>query len=171
MVFRRCRSDWGTDYSEASGRRFFCVLVACRYRHPRICGQGLGKPRGTRIAEHLGPGLVRVSDSRCRRCPLFSVGRQAFYLADYGQHPEPDRCCGVWRVRYAALMKAMRSGSISTVTPFRYTRLLFGISLGMVVFDEQFDLPMIVGCLVVIGSGLFICWQGRVSIRVTTARL
>jgi hypothetical protein len=30
---------------------------------------------------------------------------------------------------------------------------------------------MIVGCLVVIGSGLFICWQGRVSIRVTTARL
>jgi drug/metabolite transporter (DMT)-like permease len=66
---------------------------------------------------------------------------------------------------YAALMKAMRSGSISTVTPFRYTRLIFGVSLGMVIFGERLDGPMIIGCLVVIGSGLFIWWQGTVSAK------
>ena len=72
---------------------------------------------------------------------------------------------GVGVFAYAALMKAMRSGSISAVTPFRYTRLLFGISLGMVIFGERLDGPMIVGCLVVIGSGLFIWWQGKVSAK------
>ena len=72
---------------------------------------------------------------------------------------------GVGVFAYVALMKAMRSGSISAVTPFRYTRLLFGISLGMVIFGERLDGPMVVGCLVVIGSGLFIWWQGKVSAK------
>jgi drug/metabolite transporter (DMT)-like permease len=62
---------------------------------------------------------------------------------------------------YSALMKAMRTGSVSVVTPFRYTRLLFGISLGVAVFGERVDAPMILGCLVVIGSGLVVWWQGR----------
>jgi len=66
---------------------------------------------------------------------------------------------------YSALMKAMRTGSISSVTPFRYTRLVFGITLGIVIFGEQLDGPMILGCVVVIGSGLFIWWQSKVSAR------
>jgi drug/metabolite transporter (DMT)-like permease len=64
---------------------------------------------------------------------------------------------------YTALMKAMRTGSIAVVTPFRYTRLLFGITLGMVVFDERLDALTVAGCLVIIGSGLYIWWQGRVK--------
>ncbi|NBV87544.1 MAG: hypothetical protein EBS01_15035, partial [Verrucomicrobia bacterium] len=35
---------------------------------------------------------------------------------------------------YACLMKAMRTGEVATVTPFRYTRLLFGLSLGVLAF-------------------------------------
>lgn len=66
---------------------------------------------------------------------------------------------------YAALMKAMRSGAISTVTPFRYTRLLFGIGLGMAMFGERLDGPMVLGCVVVIGSGLFIWWQGKLATK------
>ena len=62
---------------------------------------------------------------------------------------------------YAALMKAMRTGAVSVVTPFRYTRLLFGISLGVAVFGERIDGPMILGSVVIIGSGLFVWWQGR----------
>ena len=60
---------------------------------------------------------------------------------------------------YASLMKAMRTGAVSSVTPFRYTRLLFGIALGLIVFDESLDLAMIVGCCVVVASGLFIFWR------------
>ena len=62
---------------------------------------------------------------------------------------------------YTALMIAMRTGSIGAVTPYRYSRLLFGIFIGVAVFDEQLDAPMLLGCAVVIGAGLFIGWQNQ----------
>lgn len=62
--------------------------------------------------------------------------------------------CGV--LAYAALMKAMRTGAVSVVTPFRYTRLLFGIVLGVLAFGERLDLPMIIGSLIIVLAGIFI---------------
>ena len=64
-------------------------------------------------------------------------------------------------VAYSSLMKAMRTGEVSAVTPFRYTRLLFGIALGLVVFGEQLSLSMIVGSGLIVVSGLFILWRGK----------
>jgi drug/metabolite transporter (DMT)-like permease len=63
---------------------------------------------------------------------------------------------GVGVFAYGALMRAMRTGDVSAVTPFRYTRLLFGVALGVLVFGEQLDGAMILGCAVIVGSGLFI---------------
>jgi len=62
---------------------------------------------------------------------------------------------------YTALMIAMRTGSIGVVTPYRYSRLLFGIFIGVAAFDEQLDAPMLLGCAVVMGAGLFIGWQNQ----------
>jgi drug/metabolite transporter (DMT)-like permease len=62
---------------------------------------------------------------------------------------------------YSALMTAMRTGSIGAVTPYRYSRLLFGISIGVIIFGEQLDAPMLLGCAIVIGAGLFIGWQNQ----------
>jgi len=62
---------------------------------------------------------------------------------------------------YTALMTATRTGSIGAVTPYRYSRLLFGISIGVIVFGEQLDAPMLLGCAIVIGAGLFIGWQNQ----------
>jgi drug/metabolite transporter (DMT)-like permease len=62
---------------------------------------------------------------------------------------------------YIALMTAMRTGSIGAVTPYRYSRLLFGISIGVFVFGEKLDATMLVGCAVVIGAGLFIGWHNQ----------
>ena len=58
-------------------------------------------------------------------------------------------------------MKAMRTGDIATVTPFRYTRLLFGVGLGVVAFNETVDTPMLLGCAIIAGARLFIAWSGR----------
>lgn len=63
-------------------------------------------------------------------------------------------------VAYSALMKAMRTGEVATVTPFRYTRLLFGVLLGVVWFGEGIDTQMLTGCAIIVGSGLFILWRG-----------
>jgi len=67
--------------------------------------------------------------------------------------------CGVFA--YGALMKAMRTGEVATVTPFRYSRLLFGVLLGVVWFDERIDVQMLLGCGVIVGAGLFILWRGN----------
>ena len=64
---------------------------------------------------------------------------------------------------YACLMRAMRIGEVSAVTPFRYTRLLFGIILGVVVFDETLSSTMVLGAGLIAFSGLFILWRGKAA--------
>lgn len=68
---------------------------------------------------------------------------------------------------YGCLMKAMRIGEVSTVTPFRYTRLLFGIAIGVIVFREQLDLTMIAGSVMIVLSGLFIVGRTRAVVEKT----
>ncbi len=62
---------------------------------------------------------------------------------------------------YASLMKAMRTGEVSSVTPFRYSRLLFGIGLGVAMFGERLDQTMWIGSALIVASGLYILWRGR----------
>jgi drug/metabolite transporter (DMT)-like permease len=59
----------------------------------------------------------------------------------------------------------MRTGDVATVTPFRYTRLLFGIGLGVFLFDERVDAPMMFGCAIIASGGMLIAWHGRVAHR------
>ena len=53
-------------------------------------------------------------------------------------------------------MKAMRRGDVSFVTPFRYTRILFGVGAGVLLFDETMTVGLILGSVIIIGSGLFL---------------
>lgn len=62
---------------------------------------------------------------------------------------------------YACLMKAMRTGDVASVTPFRYTRMLFGVGLGVLVFGERLSPALLAGCTVIVGAGLLILWDGR----------
>ncbi len=59
-------------------------------------------------------------------------------------------------IAYSALMLAMRTGEVSAVTPFRYSRLLFGIALGVLFFDERLTTSMILGSALIVVAGLFI---------------
>jgi drug/metabolite transporter (DMT)-like permease len=56
---------------------------------------------------------------------------------------------------YHALTYAMRTGEVSAVTPFRYTRLIFAMVLAMVLFQERPDLATWIGSALVVGSGIF----------------
>ena len=62
---------------------------------------------------------------------------------------------------YGCLMKAMRTGDISAVTPFRYTRLIFGVTLGVVFFGESLTGTMLLGSGLIVLSGLFILSRGN----------
>lgn len=56
---------------------------------------------------------------------------------------------------YVVIVAATRIGEIAVVMPFRYARLLFVIALGALVLDERPDAGVILGAVLVIGSGLY----------------
>ncbi|WP_171131231.1 MULTISPECIES: DMT family transporter [unclassified Ruegeria] len=68
---------------------------------------------------------------------------------------------GLGTVAYSSLMKAMRTGEVPAVTPFRYSRLLFGVALGVIFFGERLDQTMWLGSGLIVASGLYILWRGR----------
>lgn len=57
---------------------------------------------------------------------------------------------------YSYLTRAMRTGEVSAVTPFRYTRLLFALLVGVVVFGERPDLATLIGSAMIVGCGVLI---------------
>jgi len=58
-------------------------------------------------------------------------------------------------------MKAMRTGEVSAVTPFRYTRLIFGVSLGVFFFNESLNYSTVLGTILIVISGLFILSRNK----------
>jgi drug/metabolite transporter (DMT)-like permease len=62
---------------------------------------------------------------------------------------------------YSALTAAMRTGEVSVVTPFRYSRLLFAMGLGATVFGERPDAWTLVGSAIVVATGIYTLMQAR----------
>lgn len=62
---------------------------------------------------------------------------------------------------YSALTEAMRVGTVSVTVPFRYTRLLFAMILGIVVFGESPDTMTLLGSAVIVLSGLVVIRRGQ----------
>lgn len=54
-----------------------------------------------------------------------------------------------------AIIAAMRVGDISFVAPFRYTRLIFGLLVGVIAFGETIDFYALLGAAIITGSGLY----------------
>lgn len=61
---------------------------------------------------------------------------------------------------YYALVGATRTGEVSVVVPFRYTRLVFAMILGSLVFDERPDPLMLTGAALIVSTGLYTIWRG-----------
>ena len=62
---------------------------------------------------------------------------------------------------YYAIVAAMRIGEVSYVTPFRYSRIIFALIVGVVVFDERPDAIMLAGAAIIVGSGIYTVWRER----------
>lgn len=62
---------------------------------------------------------------------------------------------------YGAITQAMRTGEVGVVTPFRYTRLLFAMILGITVFGERPDAATLIGSAIIVGCGVMILTMGR----------
>lgn len=58
-------------------------------------------------------------------------------------------------VGYQCIVLAMRNGEIAIVAPFRYTSLIWSISIGILFFSEKPDVWMVTGVAIIIASGLY----------------
>lgn len=67
---------------------------------------------------------------------------------------------------YFAIVKAMRIGEVAVVTPFRYTRLIFAMIIGIVIFNEKPDFWTYVGASIIILSGLYTIYREQMARRV-----
>lgn len=57
------------------------------------------------------------------------------------------------------MTESYRHADMSTIAPFEYTSMLLGIGVGFFVFGDLPTIHMLVGGLIVVGSGLFIIWR------------
>ena len=64
---------------------------------------------------------------------------------------------------YYLLNVALRLGEISVVTPFRYTRILFALIIGMMIFKEKPDSLTIMGSIIIICSGIYTLFRNKAS--------
>ena len=65
----------------------------------------------------------------------------------------------------------MRRGEVSVTTPFRYSRLVFALIIGVTVFGERPDVWTLTGATLIIGSGLYTFARERMRGRHTLARV
>ena len=62
---------------------------------------------------------------------------------------------------YYALTAAMRMGDVGVITPFRYTRLVFALILGVALFGERPDGYTLIGSAIIVASGIYTLIRGR----------
>lgn len=62
---------------------------------------------------------------------------------------------------YTALTQAMRTGEVSAVTPFRYTRLVFALAVGMLAFGERPDAQTLLGSAIIVACGVALLTRRR----------
>tara|TARA_B100001996_G_scaffold344157_1_gene299745 strand:+ start:1589 stop:2428 length:840 start_codon:yes stop_codon:yes gene_type:complete len=60
---------------------------------------------------------------------------------------------------YLFLVLATRSGDVSVIAPFRYTRLIFVLILAALVLNEHPDTLMLIGAVIIIASGCYTFWR------------
>lgn len=101
--------------------------------------------------------LVLIAAGVC----LSLVSSQSFAV-DYGSSLKILGAIFFGVIAYNALTIAMRSGTVSVIAPFRYSRVIFALILGVVIFGESPDLLTLCGTLVIVLSGVYILQSKRI---------
>jgi drug/metabolite transporter (DMT)-like permease len=60
---------------------------------------------------------------------------------------------------YYAIVAAMRLGDVAVITPFRYTRLVFALTISIAVFAERPDFLTLMGAAIIVAAGVFTLWR------------
>ncbi|UWQ97838.1 DMT family transporter [Rhodobacteraceae bacterium S2214] len=60
---------------------------------------------------------------------------------------------------YYAIVAATRIGEMSIIAPFRYSRLVFALVIGVFAFQESPDRLTLLGAFIIVASGIYTLWR------------
>lgn len=66
---------------------------------------------------------------------------------------------GFGSLGYMLLIASLRMAEVSVVMPFRYSRIIFLLVLGIMVFHERPSVLMLLGATLIILSGVYMMWR------------
>ncbi|HEV7415085.1 DMT family transporter [Tianweitania sediminis] len=64
-------------------------------------------------------------------------------------------------IGYTFVIMAMRTGELSVIAPFRYAALIWSVALGLLIFGDVPDMPMIIGATIIVLSGIYTLLRER----------
>ena len=70
-------------------------------------------------------------------------------------------CC-LGAAGHYLMIKSFQNAEASLLQPFIYLHLVFVSFIGIFIFDENIDLPILIGSIIVIGAGLYTFWRERI---------
>ncbi|MEJ8560389.1 DMT family transporter [Yoonia sp. GPGPB17] len=71
----------------------------------------------------------------------------------------------VGMIAYLAIVAATRGGNAGIISSFRYSRMIFALIIGFVMFSEIPDAPTLIGAAIVIASGIYTLWRETILHR------
>lgn len=92
---------------------------------------------------------------------LLLIERKAPVLPDMGQGLTLLAVTGFGLAGYSLMVAATRLVPIAAIAPFRYSRLVFAMILGALMFGERPDGMMLLGSAVIVGSGIYAMLRER----------
>lgn len=70
---------------------------------------------------------------------------------------------------YLALVAATRTGNAGIISSFRYSRMVFALIIGYLVFAEIPDAETLIGAAIIIASGIYTLWREASALRASTS--
>lgn len=128
-----------------------------------VCGLGL-RDLITRLAPTHIPSISLATWGFSATIPIGLI------LMMFFDTPPPMTLTTTWHIGagivvtalgYYAVTQAMRMAPAAIVSPFRYTRLVFTMSLGILIFGERPDNLTLLGAAIILSAGLYALYRER----------
>lgn len=98
---------------------------------------------------------------------MLLLSGQSWQAATAGQYFQAGMATTFGMLGYAALVQATRTGDIAVIAPFRYSRLIFGMLVGIIFFGERPDLMTYLGGAIIVSAGIYAFWRETRSKQVS----
>lgn len=86
---------------------------------------------------------------------------QSFVVPDVQQSLILFAAIIIGMIAYLAIVAATRGGNAGIISSFRYSRMIFALIVGFIMFAEVPDAQTLIGAAIIMASGIYTLWRER----------